>query len=108
MVGRWRTATRSGWGELNGSSSGNVLKYSFVEHKYGMVGPSATVKGTGYFLYRMGANGFPELKGKFGMGSLDPTTDWDCLKQVNQKPDIDSIKGELGPGEVPLISEPMK
>ena len=52
VVGKWQRTDKSAWGQLSGTKTGNVLHFSWTEHKYGMVGPSATVSGRGYFVYK--------------------------------------------------------
>ena len=54
IVGRWKRTDGSHWGELSGTAEGNVLHFTWKEHKYGGVGPSADSKGSGVFVYKMG------------------------------------------------------
>jgi hypothetical protein len=94
LTGRWRRTNSSGWGELSGSADGNVLNFTWTEHKYGEVGPAADVKGTGVFVFKLGPNDIPELDGQFAINDSDSVGDWHCIKQMNQKPDINSVNGD--------------
>lgn len=93
LVGRWKRTDGSHWGELSGSAEGNVLHFTWKEHKYGAVGPSADSKGTGQFVFKMGANDIPELDGAYALDGAGDVGDWHCVKQKNQKPDLNSING---------------
>ncbi|HQP33966.1 MAG TPA: alanine--tRNA ligase-related protein, partial [Polyangiaceae bacterium] len=48
---RWKRADESAWGEMHGTITGDIARFDWKEHKIGMVGPSATTKGRGYFRY---------------------------------------------------------
>src|SRR3954452_23552657 len=37
VVGRWKRADQSKWGELSGTKNGNVMHYTWKEHTVGMV-----------------------------------------------------------------------
>jgi hypothetical protein len=94
IVGRWKRTDSSHWGELSGTVDGNVMHYTWKEHDYGAVGPSGDTKGSGYFVYLMGQNNIPELKGKYSVDESDTSAEWNVVKQVNMKPDINSITGD--------------
>src|SRR5512142_2360042 len=69
VSGKWRTTAGDAWGEMSGKVTGDLLKYEWKEHKIGMVGPSATRSGRGYFLYTAPkANEAHEITGEFGLG----------------------------------------
>ena len=51
ISGKWRTTNGEAWGELAGEANGDLLRYEWTEHKIGLVGPSSTSKGRGYFKY---------------------------------------------------------
>src|ERR1700722_12423995 len=53
VVGKWKRADQSAWGELSGTKVGNVLHFQWKEHKYGLVGPAAESHGKGVFIYKM-------------------------------------------------------
>ncbi len=102
IVGKWQRTDKSAWGELSGTKVGNVAHFEWTEHKYGLVGPSATVKGKGYFVYKMGPDNIAQLKGEYGIDQDEVGSTWDCVKQMNGKvpatPDLNSITGEVPGG----------
>jgi hypothetical protein len=91
--GSWRTAAGDKWGELYGEFEGDVLKYTWTEYKVGVVGPNAKSEGKGYFKYTIPTEGEAhELKGEWGLGDNAVGHSWDCVKQMNQEPDPDSVR----------------
>jgi len=95
IVGRWKRTDGSHWGELSGTAEGNVLHYTWKEHKYGGVGPSADSHGSGQFVYKMPTDGkIPELDGQYALDDSKDIGDWHCVKQLNMKADLDSINGK--------------
>jgi hypothetical protein len=92
---RWKKTDESAWGELNGPVSGNVVHYEWIEHKAGMVGPSATTKGKGYFIYKRPAGDDVDdtLEGEYGLNDKEHGSKWDCVKQRRVTPDLKSIGG---------------
>jgi hypothetical protein len=99
VTGRWKRTDSSHWGELSGKAEGNVMQFTWKEHQYGAVGPSADVKGTGVFIYKKG-EAAPELAGKYALDESDTVGKWDCVKQLNTKPDLNSINGD-NPADAP-------
>jgi hypothetical protein len=95
VIGKWKRADQSAWGEMSGTKVGNVLHFTWKEHKYGLVGPSAEQKGKGVFVYKIGSNKIAELDGQFGLGDDEVGSDWHNVKQQNVKPDLQSINGDL-------------
>jgi hypothetical protein len=93
IVGRWKRTDGSHWGELSGTVEGNVLHFTWNEHKYGGVGPSADSKGSGVFVYKMGEK-FGELAGQYALADSNDVGDWHCVKQGGMKPDLHSINGK--------------
>jgi len=93
IVGRWKRTDGSHWGELSGTVEGNVLHFTWNEHKYGGVGPSADSKGSGVFVYKMGEK-FGELDGQYALTDSDQVGEWHCIKQNGLKPDLNSISGK--------------
>jgi hypothetical protein len=93
VSGRWRTTNGDAWGELAGEVNGDLLRYEWTEHKIGMVGPSASTKGRGYFKYKGSPNGIDpdEIIGEWGMGDEDAGYTWSAVKQKNMRPDPDSV-----------------
>jgi hypothetical protein len=102
VIGKWQRTDKSAWGQLSGTKVGNVLHFQWSEHKYGLVGPSATIKGKGYFVYKMGSDNIPALHGEYGLGDDEVGSTWDCVKQMAGKqpiaPDLNSITGETPGG----------
>jgi len=94
VVGRWKRADQSKWGELSGTKGGNVLHYTWKEHTVGMVGASATTHGKGYFQYKMDKEDRPILDGQFGLDEDEVGSDWHNVKQARMQPDIKSIGGD--------------
>lgn len=93
VSGKWRTAAGDKWGELVGKVIGNLLKYSWTEHSIGMIGPSATKTGHGYFVYTL-----PEVEGdehrivgEWGLGEDEIGQKWQAVRQHNVVPEPDSV-----------------
>lgn len=103
LVGRWKRTDSSHWGELSGTVEGNVLRFTWKEHKYGMTGPSAESKGTGVFVYKPG-EAAPQLEGQYALEDSDSVGRWDCVKQLNIKPDLGSIGGD-NPADLPATQD---
>lgn len=99
VVGRWKRADESAWGELSGTKSGSVVHFKWKEHRYGMVGPAATQEGRGYFVYKAHKDSAAELKGEYGLGNDETGSSWDQVKQENMEPDLKSITGEGNPDD---------
>jgi len=93
VSGKWRTTNGDAWGELAGEADGDLLRYEWIEHKIGMVGPSASSKGKGYFKYVPSENGVDpdEIKGEWGLGEKEAGNTWDAVKQRNVQPDPSSV-----------------
>lgn len=94
VVGRWKRADQSKWGELSGTKGGNVLHYTWKEHTIGMIGASATTHGKGYFQYKMDKEDRPILDGQFGLNEDEVGSDWHNVKQARMAPDLKSIGGD--------------
>lgn len=94
VVGRWKRADQSRWGELSGTQKGNVFHYTWKEHTIGMIGASATTKGKGYFVYKMDKENRPMLEGQYGLNDDETGSDWSCIKQARMSPDLKSIGGD--------------
>ncbi len=100
IVGRWKRADSSHWGELSGTVDGNVFHFTWTEHRYGAFGPSGDVHGSGVFVYKVppsrdeSVKAIPELDGQYALDDSKEIGDWHCVKQVNLKPDLSSITGE--------------
>jgi hypothetical protein len=100
IAGRWKRTDASAWGELNGPYQGNVFHFDWTEHKMGLVGPSSTTKGKGYFVYKRpaGENVDDNLEGEWGLNTSEAGNNWDCVKQRHVEPDLKSIGGQAEPG----------
>jgi hypothetical protein len=103
LVGRWKRTDSSHWGELSGTVEGNVMHFTWKEHQYGALGPSSDVKGSGVFVYKM-AESAPELDGQYSLDESDSVGQWHCVKQLNVKPDINSINGD-NPTDAPSAGD---
>ena len=106
VVGRWKRTDASHWGDLSGTIEGNVMHFAWKEHQYGAIGPSADIKGTGVFVYKMGESA-PELDGQYALDDSDSVGQWHCIKQLNVKPDINSISGD-NPTDAPASGNQWK
>jgi hypothetical protein len=104
VSGRWRTSGGDKWGELHGEVTGDLLKYKWVEHKIGMVGPGATTEGRGYFKYFVPAeeNANHEIKGEWGLERSEVGNRWEAVRQRNMLPDLASVK----PDETERVNMP--
>jgi hypothetical protein len=93
ISGKWRTAEGDKWGEMHGEVNGNLFHFEWKETTIGMVGPSATTTGRGYFQYYRppGDNVNDELHGEWGLGTEETGVPWTAVKQRNVKPDPDSV-----------------
>ena len=100
MVGKWKRADSSHWGELSGTVEGNIFRFTWTEHRYGAIGPSGDVHGSGVFIYKVppqkddSIKVIPELDGQYALDDSSEIGDWHCVKQLNLKPDLSSITGE--------------
>jgi hypothetical protein len=107
VSGRWKRTDQSHWGELSGTAEGNVLHFTWKEHKYGGVGPSADSHGSGVFVYKPGENKIAELAGQYALDESDKVGEWHCVKQVGMKPDPNQITGD-SPADTPATQDKWK
>ncbi len=96
VVGKWMRADHSAWGELSGLKEGNVLHYTWKEHKIGFTGPSANSKGKGYFVYSVNKEKTGELKGTYGLNDTEEGSEWNSVTQLRMSPELDTIPGNNG------------
>ena len=91
--GAWRTANGERWGEMHGEANGNLFKFEWKETTIGMVGPSATKAGRGYFQYFRppGEHVNDEIKGEWGLKSEQTGLPWTAVKQRNTNPDFKAV-----------------
>lgn len=108
IKGAWRTTAGEAWGELQGKADGALLKYEWVEHRIGMVGPSADKKGKGYFVYlrpNKGTGKDPdEIKGQWGLGDSESGNKWEAVKQTNVEPDPKAVMPDEVERGAPSVS----
>jgi len=104
VSGKWRTSGGDKWGELHGEVTGDLLKYKWVEHKIGMVGPGATTEGRGYFKYYVPADETAnhEIKGQWGLDRSEIGNVWEAVRQRNMLPDVESVR----PDETERVNMP--
>lgn len=100
IQGKWKRTDGSAWGEMAGDVKGNVLRFDWAEHKEGFVGPAATSRGKGYFVYKRpeGENVDDRLEGEWGFGEDETGNPWKCIKQRNKAADLKSIGGTVEVG----------
>jgi len=92
LTGAWRTAAGEKWGEISGKINGNVLRFEWTEHTIGMVGPTATRSGKGYFRYTVPKEGEAhEIVGEIGEGPNEVGDPWKAVKQMNMTPNPKSV-----------------
>jgi len=99
VVGRWKRTDQSAWGEMSGTKQGNVVHFTWKEHKYGMVGPSASSHGKGYFVFKLNSNKTGELDGQFGLDNDETGSEWHLVKQQRMQPDLNSITADAPAGQ---------
>ena len=99
--GAWRTGGGDAYGELQGEVDGNVMKYTWTQHKIGMVGAEANSSGKGYFVYSIPKEGEShKISGEWGLGESDAGNKWEAVKQTNMQPNPDSVKPDEIEGKV--------
>ena len=106
LVGRWKRTDSSHWGEMSGTVEGNVMHFTWREHRYGVVGPSGESHGSGVFVYKLPAveQAIAELDGQYSLDESSDIGQWHCVKQVGMKPDLNSITGE-SPVDAPAVHD---
>lgn len=100
IFGKWKRADQSHWGEMQGTKTGNLVHFTWKEHKIGLVGAGSESHGKGYFLYKMGKD-VAELDGQFGLGDDETGADWHNVKQQRMAPDLKSIPGDTDATSTP-------
>ena len=92
LQGRWRITAGEKFGELAGEVTGDVLRYEWTERTIGMVGPTASSTGRGYFRYTIPKEGEAhEIAGERGKGQDEAGDPWKAVKQMNQTPDFKKV-----------------
>jgi hypothetical protein len=99
--GAWRTGGGDAYGELQGETDGNVLRYTWTQHKIGQLGGAATSTGKGYFTYSIPKEGESHrIAGEWGLGESDAGNSWEAVKQTNMQPNPNSVKPDEIEGKV--------
>jgi len=99
--GAWRTGGGDAYGELQGEVDGDVLRYTWTQHKIGQVGKEAESNGKGYFKYLTPKEGEAhKIAGEWGLGESDAGNTWDAVKQTNMQPNPASVKPDEIEGKV--------
>jgi hypothetical protein len=99
--GAWRTGGGDAYGELQGEVDGDVLRYTWTQHKIGQIGKEATSSGKGYFKYTIPKEGEAhKIVGEWGLGDSDAGNSWDAVKQTNMQPNPASVKPDEIEGKV--------
>jgi hypothetical protein len=92
VQGRWRITSGEKFGELHGEADEDLLRYEWKERTIGMVGPTASRSGKGYFRYTIPKDGEAhEIKGERGPGQDEMGEPWVAVKQTNQTPDFKKV-----------------
>ena len=94
VVGRWKRTDASHWGELSGTAEGNVMHFTWTEHQYGAIGPSADIKGTGVVRLQEGRGRARARRASTRSTDSHSVGNWNCVKQIDKKPDLNSITGD--------------
>ena len=77
------------------------MKYTWTQHKIGMVGAEANSNGHGYFVYSIPKEGEAhKISGEWGLGDSDAGNTWEAVKQTNMQPNLDSVKPDEIEGKV--------
>lgn len=99
IVGKFKSQSSGVWGKVHGEISGDLIKFEWEEHKTGAIGPGSTRKGKGYFKFvPKEAPEQPALRGEWGLGDNEVGGgDWDCIRQKDVEPKLESIGGEADP-----------
>jgi hypothetical protein len=99
--GAWRTGGGDAYGELQGEADGDILRYTWTQHKIGMVGKEAESSGKGYFKYTIPKAGESHvIVGEWGLGDSDAGNAWQAVKQTNMQPNLQSVKPDEIEGKV--------
>ncbi len=102
LSGRWRNAAGDKWGEMSGKVVGDLFRYEWKEHTIGMVGPSSTSTGRGYFKYSAPTEGEAHvIAGTWGLGTSEVGHSWEAVKQKNMRADPGSVMPDEYEGRTP-------
>lgn len=104
ISGRWERPHKDKCGTVNGTVTGDMIRFQWKELTVGLVGPNAVREGKGYLKYKRPADGTADMVvGERGL-KLDEVGDpWEAVKQKDAKPDLSAQcgagAGELGGGD---------
>ena len=102
VVGKWKDKSHGKWGKLTGSVNGDLIKFHWVEHKIGSIGPGSTAEGHGYFKYIPSNDEMPlpKLKGEWGFKDNEVGGGtWDMNRVQDREPNL----AEVGSDEDPTV-----
>ena len=105
VSGKWIRPVKDRWGDVHGTATGDLVRFTWTEHLIGGVGPNSRKSGKGYFKYKRppGDNVDDTIAGELGRNEDETGEGWDAVKQRNIKPDLSSIGGsgasDLGGGD---------
>lgn len=97
--GKYKSPQSGVWGKVTGTITGDVIKFEWVEHKTGAIGPGSTKSGKGYWKFVPGEAPAPAaLKGEWGLGDNEVGGgEWDCIRQKDVEPKLDSVGNDAAP-----------
>jgi hypothetical protein len=90
VVGRWKRTDAGHWGELDGTTDGNVVHFMWREHPLEADAGDES-RGTGTFVFTVGDNGVPELDGEYAIESAQSWSSWHLVKQTGLRPILMSV-----------------
>jgi hypothetical protein len=88
------------YGDIQGEAEGNLLRFTWTEHKAMISNRPQTTEGSGYFHYLEDpGSGDHVLKGRWGLGD-DETGggEWNAYKSRSREPDPASLGGDESAG----------
>jgi hypothetical protein len=103
--GRYKWANQSRWGEISGTTDGNVVHFDWTEYDTSPVAPGESRKGKGYWVYKLNKDNLGTLKGEYGLDDNETGGgEWDAIKQKGMHPNPDSIKADVK-SDVPVTTD---
>ena len=110
VTGKYKSQQNGIWGVIHGTATGDVIKFTWEEHKTGAIGPGSTRKGKGYWKYQPAEPpDLPKLNGEWGLEESEVGGgDWNMVKEKDREPDLNSIGGDADPSMSSGWDEPAK
>jgi hypothetical protein len=105
VQGKWLRPSRDKWAKIDGTITGDLIRFSWTEYTIGAVGPNSSRSGKGYLKYSRpaGDNVDDTVAGELGVGGDETGEPFDGVKQRNVQPDLGSIGGtgstDIGGGD---------